>query len=69
MPASSRRGLARRWHARRLGVFEVSATPPARDLGGVRRRQGLGDTPYVVAMGRIDAGGCFYVDPEATRRG
>ena len=47
MPASSRRGLARRRRARRLGVFEGSATPPARDLGGVRRRHGLGDTALV----------------------
>src|SRR3954471_24204292 len=46
MPASSRRGVARRRHARRLGVFEASATPPARDLGGVRRRQELRDTPW-----------------------
>jgi hypothetical protein len=37
--------LARRRCARRLGVFEAAATPPARDLGGVRRRQGLRDTP------------------------
>jgi hypothetical protein len=37
--------LARRRRARRLGVFEASATPPARDLGGVGRRQDLGDTP------------------------
>src|SRR3954464_13235123 len=44
MPASSRRALGRRRPARRLGVFEGSATHPARDLGGVRRRQELGET-------------------------
>jgi len=49
MPGSSRRAQARRRHARRLGVFEGSATPPTRDLGGVRRRRGWGDTPLSVA--------------------
>src|SRR4051812_16779204 len=63
--ASVFRGVvAWRRRARRLGVFEASATPPAFsgsprkrerserlpwgeacDLGGVRRRQGLEDTP------------------------
>jgi hypothetical protein len=49
MPASSRRALARRRRARRLGVFEASGTPPACDLGGVRRRQDLGDMAYASA--------------------
>jgi hypothetical protein len=45
MPASLRCAVARRRRARRLGVFEASATPPARLLGGVRRCQEPGGTP------------------------
>src|SRR3954454_18579058 len=45
MPASSRRALARRRRERRLGVFDASATQPARDLGGVRRRHERADAP------------------------
>jgi hypothetical protein len=43
-PPEAHDHLGRR-RARIPGVFEASATPPARDLGGVRRRQELGDTP------------------------
>src|SRR4051812_9358278 len=47
MPASSRRAGARRRRARGRGLFEASATPPSRDLGGVRRPQESGTTAWM----------------------
>jgi glycosyltransferase involved in cell wall biosynthesis len=52
--------LRRRFHVRRpvaevgLGLDELSAADAAPDVAGFRRRYGLAERPYVVALGRVD---------------